>query len=163
MSCKNKYLKYSQKNMQIQKGGGKFALAQRVIIDRKRIAKIIMVCALLDGRYIYAVEYVHPLPRTTENSVLEDRIINCPLSITRDDYKILQPGQFVWVHKKPIGSLRAAGSRPEKEYASIGGIRSAESANNEEKYDIFYPSREMGPRQHEELVPRNRLEIYTED
>lgn len=76
----------------------KFGLSifgSRIIIDRSRIAKIIDIIGTTGIKPTYKIEYVDVTPRKILDNVTEDRIINCPKSISNDKYQILKNGQKV--------------------------------------------------------------------
>jgi hypothetical protein len=103
-----KYLKYKNKYLRLKEimqiGGAKFPInieGIKVIVDRRRIAKVISVCENsqieLDGKTTYTVDYLDKIVKEREANVKEERLIKLPKSIMTDRYNILLPGERVVV------------------------------------------------------------------
>ena len=78
-----------------------FLLNERVIVDRRRIAKIISICQNspdIGGNISYNIHYVDTDPRELEMNISENRLIRLPKNIISDKYQILQPGESVMVN-----------------------------------------------------------------
>jgi hypothetical protein len=137
MSYEQKYLKYKAKYIALknQSGGGKFSLSvngSRVIIDRKRIAKIITVCdnhSDLGIGSFYAVDYVDTDPREREKNIKEDRIILCPRDIKNDKHSILKPGI-------PVSIKDQFNKHALPRAAKI--IQISDNNGGDESYDVIY-------------------------
>jgi len=107
-----------------------FLLNERVIVDRRRIAKIVSICQNspdIGGKISYNVHYVDTNPRELQINISEDRLIRLPRNIHTDQYKILQRGQSVMVNNGT------------EELALITQIRD----NVRECYSVRYISRAM--------------------
>ena len=93
-----------------------FSLNERVIVDRKRIAKIISICQNspdIGGNISYNIHYVDKEPRQLETNIFVNRLIRLPKNIHSDKYNILQPGQLVMVNngsEEPAVILKIRGN-----------------------------------------------------
>ena len=71
-----------------------FLPLSNVIVDRKRIARIIKVTKMPDNSYIYDLFYLDN-PSEDLKNVTHDRIILLPKTITNFKYKIFQPDELI--------------------------------------------------------------------